>query len=778
MSTYIIPRLTPELAERLETLDNYLRVGFKLTPIKPGSKIPCLSKWQFSSRHIDTKQKCKNWLLSRKECNWGCITGKESGIFVVDIDHKNDGFGSLARLEAEHGKLPVTLSQTTGSGGKHLFFKYPSDDRPIKNSAGRVAPGIDIRSDRGQVVIEPSVHPETGKPYKFDMPPGSIEIAQAPEWLLEKIVDTKPVRTPLTPEQIAQYNRTHQMARESDSPQRKYAKAVLRNNVDDVLSASPGKGNDALNKAAFTSAQYVPGGLLTEQEIYDALLEAATAGGRRGISEANATIMSGIKAGCRFPKLPPERPRCETTGIPDGVVAHFDKRPGMKGIILFTVATTRAVESTNQGGADLGLNSRHSEEECYQRAIVQKSDNSCNDYSNKMEPSVGPAGNSSQAICNSVGVYEDPHRCPKPCSNQSQYDQEVEQGGRLFSCDKCRYESVHYACEECGQKVGTRRPFPGVDPCRNGPRKLLQRKKDFRQCLMLNISCKSLKCPKCSWRYEFDALVHYRSWGPDLSRGIIWKLSHNIADKSRIKQRISKTAHKIIVPKVHKHLVSNYLSKLRKKFGVLFVCVYLGFEKFAFLVFNPISKRGGLWKKLSSSKFRYHCVRGKNKGLTYSSTPVTMSDVDKIIRDTLARAGNGIKLDRSMESLMCDSNIRNHRAISYCKELRPPERNTTSQEYNPAGDVGKDDEAVKSELKAQGATVHYGDPTDLDKSHMRGLNLRLCRLIRIQFPATFTKEQVDAILSQLTTKPWLAPSIPDAPIVPSVGRIRQPSMFI
>ena len=39
--------------------------------------------------------------------------------------------------------------------GRHLYFKMP--DAPMRNSAGRIAPGIDVRGDGGYVLAPPSV---------------------------------------------------------------------------------------------------------------------------------------------------------------------------------------------------------------------------------------------------------------------------------------------------------------------------------------------------------------------------------------------------------------------------------------------------------------------------------------------------------------------------------------------------------------------------------------------------------------------------------------------
>ena len=55
----------------------------------------------------------------------------------------------------------------------------------MKNTAGRIAPGIDTRGDGGYVLTPPSVHP-SGRAYAWSVDSANT-IAAAPAWLVEKI---------------------------------------------------------------------------------------------------------------------------------------------------------------------------------------------------------------------------------------------------------------------------------------------------------------------------------------------------------------------------------------------------------------------------------------------------------------------------------------------------------------------------------------------------------------------------------------------------------------
>lgn len=91
-----------------------------------------------------------------------------------------------------------------------------------------------------------------------------------------------------------------------------YAQAALRNETDRVRSAPDGTRNDTLNRAAFVLAQFLDTGLLSEDQIVEALSEAA---GANGLSpaEIRATLRSGMRAGAQKPRPIPDARTVNTT---------------------------------------------------------------------------------------------------------------------------------------------------------------------------------------------------------------------------------------------------------------------------------------------------------------------------------------------------------------------------------------------------------------------------------------------------------------------------------
>lgn len=110
--------------------------------------------------------------------NVGIVTGRPSGIWVLDIDPDNGGDAGLAMLEAANGPLPQTYEVKTGSGGRHLYFAMPVG-LELGNGRGSLPTGIDVRGTGGQVVAPPS---RSGiGPYSVAV---EVQPVEAPAWLL------------------------------------------------------------------------------------------------------------------------------------------------------------------------------------------------------------------------------------------------------------------------------------------------------------------------------------------------------------------------------------------------------------------------------------------------------------------------------------------------------------------------------------------------------------------------------------------------------------------
>jgi len=151
---------------------------------KKGSqgKHPIINNWT-NAGSTDEAQ-IKQWWVKWPRANIGILTGKKTGLLLLDVDIKGDGPGVLAALEQQHNKLPDTVEAITGSGGRHVLFRYP-ENRKILNKA-RFQDGLDTRSDGGMFVAAPSLH-TSGSHYEWDamFNPDEQKLAECPEWLLK-----------------------------------------------------------------------------------------------------------------------------------------------------------------------------------------------------------------------------------------------------------------------------------------------------------------------------------------------------------------------------------------------------------------------------------------------------------------------------------------------------------------------------------------------------------------------------------------------------------------
>lgn len=118
--------------------------------------------------------------------NIGLATGKEDGIFVVDVDRHgaDDGLVNLRKLEKAHGKMPEGPMQDTPGGGQHYVFMWQSN---AASSTNKIAKSIDTRGGtenacKGHIVAFPSEI--DGKKYRWA---SGGDIPFVPRWVMEKL---------------------------------------------------------------------------------------------------------------------------------------------------------------------------------------------------------------------------------------------------------------------------------------------------------------------------------------------------------------------------------------------------------------------------------------------------------------------------------------------------------------------------------------------------------------------------------------------------------------
>jgi Bifunctional DNA primase/polymerase, N-terminal len=121
----------------------------------------------------------------------GVPTGEASGLFVVDIDSARHQ-EAAEWLERCAPYLPETRQKATRSGGSHIFFNHHPG---LRNSAGRLARGVDTRGDGGYIIVW-SIGAWLHRPQP---------LADIPSWLIKAATPppmpaVPPINPGLTPE--------------------------------------------------------------------------------------------------------------------------------------------------------------------------------------------------------------------------------------------------------------------------------------------------------------------------------------------------------------------------------------------------------------------------------------------------------------------------------------------------------------------------------------------------------------------------------------------------
>jgi hypothetical protein len=222
--------------------------------------------------------------------NIGMPTGAISGRWVVDVDL--GGEDGIERLQAKYGALPRTCTAITPRGGWHHPFKYTG---PVPNSAGKIAPHIDVRGDGGYVVVPPSV--TNDGTYSWCGDPAA-PLASAPDWLIA-LAREKPAPS------ISERALTMCRLATTNGNGNAYGAAALDREIAVLAGTPAGQRNHRLNYAAFRLYQLVAGGELDGAIVERRLVAACESNGLikdDGERSVTKTIASGMKAGLRHPR--------------------------------------------------------------------------------------------------------------------------------------------------------------------------------------------------------------------------------------------------------------------------------------------------------------------------------------------------------------------------------------------------------------------------------------------------------------------------------------------
>lgn len=247
-------------------------------PLAPGGNQPAIRDWP--TRATTDMGMIEEWWSWRfPNAPVAIATGRASGIWVLDLDVKDglNGISDWADLVIEHGAGPDTFTVMSRSGGSHLYYAW-NDAEPIRNSAKRIGPGIDVRGEGGYV----RALTRQKDIISYTVP------QQAPGWLVKLAVEAG---SPRGGGRSGSGSRPVEWTDASES---------LKHAAVRLKRVETGGRNDALNRAAFLLARWSGETGVDESEAW---LHLAWACKRNGLwaddgpEGCRATFVSGWTAG-------------------------------------------------------------------------------------------------------------------------------------------------------------------------------------------------------------------------------------------------------------------------------------------------------------------------------------------------------------------------------------------------------------------------------------------------------------------------------------------------
>lgn len=302
---------------------SYTQHGISVIPSDPKTKLPYwhrLPRIPHPTQPGKTKATWKPYMKKIASMNWlqqwfqdgylniTVVCGQVSGGLVVfDFDYEADVvFPSWWQAI---GALSAVLTVARSFKGYHVYFRVAGEgflptQKVAFNEEGQVL--IEIKGEGGVIQAPPSKHP-TGCRYQWllrshlQMP---VLTSGAYLHLLSaaQALDRRPKPQPVTAHELHTWRLVRLSVGEDPLENRlkRYTEVSVANECAKLSKVMKGSRNDALNKAAFRLGRFVGAGLLTTDQVYQALLLACGQNGyirEDGIDAFKRTFQSGLDKG-------------------------------------------------------------------------------------------------------------------------------------------------------------------------------------------------------------------------------------------------------------------------------------------------------------------------------------------------------------------------------------------------------------------------------------------------------------------------------------------------
>ena len=275
--------------------------GYSPLPIRPGTKKPSIENWSSSCiRPLDTQATER---LSREQsmaglgvaCGFNCLVG-------FDVDSDDPEIATAIK-----SVLPDALIGKRGQRGYTAFFR---SERPMESRRFRSLSGGTIAEILGigrQSVLPPTIHPDTGEPYRwlsektlFDT---ALEALPLISGDIAERIETAIVRWIEKPEERIGSGLTHNVIRAGDLSEldkRRYegfAETAIAERTKELAATKEGARNQTLFRDICYLGKFVRHGIVSRDVVMERFCVACRTNGlvrRDGLSAVVATINSAL----------------------------------------------------------------------------------------------------------------------------------------------------------------------------------------------------------------------------------------------------------------------------------------------------------------------------------------------------------------------------------------------------------------------------------------------------------------------------------------------------
>lgn len=125
----------------------YRALGLSVFPVVSGQKMPLVS-WKEYQERLPNEEEIETWWNQWPQADIGCVTGRTSGLLVLDID------GDEGRRSIDIYEIPSVPKVRTRRGFQVYFNMV---DTGARTTVAGVLPGVDVRGEGGMVKMPPSL---------------------------------------------------------------------------------------------------------------------------------------------------------------------------------------------------------------------------------------------------------------------------------------------------------------------------------------------------------------------------------------------------------------------------------------------------------------------------------------------------------------------------------------------------------------------------------------------------------------------------------------------